>query len=972
MCATGGANARVAGATHELTERLLDLVDLPSQRRFLEAHPGIWRDDVAEAMKATADRFLRSDLQRSLDVSQALLYLSGLSGSSSHRALGLLACANVELIGNGEYQQAIDLFDEAAGIYSDLGDPVRQARSQTGKIAALSRLGRHDEALQTGERASQVMREHGNWKMLADLKLNLAAARQRTWDDQGSLGFLEEARDLYAQIGSKGEPYLPWVEGNRAIALCRLGRFEESVAASKAAIEMLDSLDQSLEAVRARQNLAVTYIVTGRYNEGLAILDETAEAFLADSRHRDALLAELLSIDCLLSLRRFSDVILKCARIRESFGRMGARFEVAQALLYKAVAFAGVGQLESMASSFSEARAIFAQEGNETWLALVDLEQSALELRAEEYERSFARANRCLGFLENEDRPVHAARCRLICAEAALGLGNASESRHLAEAALEAATAKDVPMLIYLSRRVLGRLHEADRDTDAALGHYELAAIELERLRGRIMVEYRADFLQDKQSVYEDAVTVCLDSGSVMRALEFAERSKSRALVDLLSHQIDLSIRPRSAGDAPLIDELIRLRQERDQLIRRWQTRSDLRDDGWELDEMGRRHTRQRVVALERQITDRWHRVLVRNADYARDAALWRVQPEPVQQNLPPGAVLLEYFCARGELVVFVVTASSVRHYDLSCGLGEIEKLVRMYWLNLQSVPGASAEQAAGLSAQSLGVLERLHQALLHPVMESLDTPKELIIVPHGVLHYLPFHALYDGSRHLVERHAVSYLPSASLLSHRARPVPEDGHVAVFGHSSGGKLPHAEREAQAVAASFGQEATVGHEANRANLVERARGARIVHVATHGEFRRDSPMFSGLYLDDGWLTALDVFSMQLSASLVTLSACETGRHVVGGGDELLGLMRAFLYAGAASLVLSLWTADDQYTRALMERLYSELAAGCRKGEALRRAQLSLLRPPPGADTAGGERPHPYYWAPFFLVGATDAL
>lgn len=145
--------------------------------------------------------------------------------------------------------------------------------------------------------------------------------------------------------------------------------------------------------------------------------------------------------------------------------------------------------------------------------------------------------------------------------------------------------------------------------------------------------------------------------------------------------------------------------------------------------------------------------------------------------------------------------------------------------------------------------------------------------------------------------------------------------------------------------------------------------RVLHLATHGDFRPDNPLFSGLALADGWLTTLDIFSLRLNASLVTLSACQTGRNVVAGGDELLGLMRALLYAGASSVVLSYWAVEDQSTARLMADFYSHLAGGSAKGAALRAAQQRFAADP---DEALAQYRHPYYWAPFFMVGETGAL
>jgi CHAT domain-containing protein len=186
-------------------------------------------------------------------------------------------------------------------------------------------------------------------------------------------------------------------------------------------------------------------------------------------------------------------------------------------------------------------------------------------------------------------------------------------------------------------------------------------------------------------------------------------------------------------------------------------------------------------------------------------------------------------------------------------------------------------------------------------------------------------------------------------------------------------LPYTVQEARTIAGILGGEAMLEDKATPTRLREMAPNCCILHLAAHGDFRPDNPLFSGLALSGGWLTTLDIFNLPLKASLVTLSACQTGRNVVAGGDELLGLMRAFLYAGAASLVLSLWAVEDRSTSQLMEVFYSKLAEGRTKGEALRYAQLQFIkRQGNSEDTETGTFCHPYFWAPFFLVGDTGSL
>ena len=180
-------------------------------------------------------------------------------------------------------------------------------------------------------------------------------------------------------------------------------------------------------------------------------------------------------------------------------------------------------------------------------------------------------------------------------------------------------------------------------------------------------------------------------------------------------------------------------------------------------------------------------------------------------------------------------------------------------------------------------------------------------------------------------------------------------------------MPFAAQEARSIADAFHGEALIEDLATSRRLTELAPTYRTIHLAAHGDFRPDNPLFSGLALEDGWLTTFDIFNLRLNASLVTLSACQTGRNVNSGGDELLGLMRAFLYAGAASLVLSLWPVEDRSTARLMEAFYAGLADGRSKAAALRQAQLQFIHQQAGKEHLSELYAHPYFWAPFFLVG-----
>ena len=154
--------------------------------------------------------------------------------------------------------------------------------------------------------------------------------------------------------------------------------------------------------------------------------------------------------------------------------------------------------------------------------------------------------------------------------------------------------------------------------------------------------------------------------------------------------------------------------------------------------------------------------------------ALWQVRTEPIQSYLPPGTVLLEYFIVHRQLIAFVVTAESVITIRLPGEIAPIQQLLQRLWLNLGTVPRSAPTQAASLENNARALLADLYRRLIAPLADKLSGYSRVIIVPHGPLHYLPFHALYDGKSYLLQRHEISYLPAAaSCAIVRRRREPE-------------------------------------------------------------------------------------------------------------------------------------------------------------------------------------------------------
>jgi len=232
---------------------------------------------------------------------------------------------------------------------------------------------------------------------------------------------------------------------------------------------------------------------------------------------------------------------------------------------------------------------------------------------------------------------------------------------------------------------------------------------------------------------------------------------------------------------------------------------------------------------------------------------------------------------------------------------------------------------------------------------------KDLIyFIPYGFLHYIPIHALHLNGEPIIKNHTVCYCPSASLI----RFCKNKGSNKLKSCVSFGVV--FEDEAEKVAELFSGEVYTGKYASKDKVIDVVDNKDVIHFSCHGYFDNLDPLSSGiLFHNNEVLTARKIFNMRLNAEIVTLSACQTGLNERKPGDELIGLTRAFLYAGVPSVIVSLWSVDAKSTQELMIEFYRLLKEGKDKATALQQAQIKIMEKE--------EYSHPYYWSPFILVG-----
>jgi CHAT domain-containing protein len=485
---------------------------------------------------------------------------------------------------------------------------------------------------------------------------------------------------------------------------------------------------------------------------------------------------------------------------------------------------------------------------------------------------------------------------------------------------------------VLLDRAKIARAGGDDRAAESLLRE---AVVVIEKQRSSIRSEAgRIGYVGDKQAVYEELVSLLVLAKRPAEAFEYVERAKGRALVDLLASQ---NLSPRT-GNGTQVDAAFR------ELARAERKLDIVGDPGSGQD---RERTRGIALALKKDL----------DAQAPEFTSLVSVAETPlaeIRSRLAADEALVEYYAAGREWLVFVLKRDGIAVKSL--GTPDFGKDIREF-------RSALTDPASG---DCLSRSRDLYRKLVEPVSGLLGGSR-LTIVPHGPLHYLPFAALHSGREYLVDRADIRVLPTAGVLRFlRARPRAEHPALLVMGNPDLGDpkydLAYAQDEAQSIARIMPGGVLLLRDQAKASYVGRNAGRfDMIHFAAHAVFDPVNPLNSALLLagdggGSGLLRAGDLYSLRLNADLVTLSACETALGLITKGDDVVGFTRGLLYAGAGSIVSTLWKVDDRATMELMQDFYAGLLTKG-KGEALRDAQRVTRK----------KHPHPYYWASFQLTG-----
>jgi CHAT domain-containing protein/Tfp pilus assembly protein PilF len=902
------------------------------------------------------------------------------------------------LIGNchkrlGDYERAGELLERALALKRQLGDRLEAGKTLS-HLGLLSwELAEYDTAIQYFEQAIAIGQELGDAQLEGSALNNLSLVYDELGDYERSLEQYRKALDLYSRTDfPRGESD---TLGNIGGVYYLLGRYREAMSYYGRALAISEQLESKPSMSQDLGNLALCHLGLGEVPESLERFDQALS--LAREAGLEKETADWLKGkgDAYHDTGRHSEGLELYRQALEAYESAGLKRELVEALNELAALHLSLGDLAS-AEAYQRQALELARSIGFTRGAVASLRSlGELEWRRERYEEAGTFLREALSGAVDLDDPNLAASCRTQLVLTLRDQGKLEEALDLADSGAEIARRLESKLHTAEALYALGDLELRTGEPDPALGHFregssllaglgepEIAwqlahgrgralealgrdeeavaayreAVQLiETVRERLREErFRSGYLEDKHEVYVDLSRLLVRLDRPDEAFSYAEKLRARSYLDLLS---DAPI-PRLTGE-----------QERRELELRQRIRGLQRSLGEEAaSEFEPRLRAMEAFAAELEQAERdYEDFLAGLRDVDADlAATWSLSvpaAAEVRQALPTDTALVEFVVGRDQVLVFLLRrerfetlVAPLNRKDLRAKVELTRQLIQKRGSSDWRYPAASLAQALIEPLETRGWLEGV---------------RNLYLVPHDSLHYLPFAVLPRGADELllVEDYQLTHLPSAgTLVLAKAGDRREEDLLAMAPQSS--RLRYSETEVRAVAEAFPEShrVLVGEQATESSFKTLSKDYRVLHLATHSTWNRLNPLLSALQLEagegeDGRLEVHEILDLSLGADLVTLSACETalGSGYFGEtpvGDDFVGLTRAFLHSGSRTVLASLWEVDDRSTLDLMRSFYQH-RDDRGPASALAEAQRSKLAGPTAAD--------PYQWAAFVVVG-----
>lgn len=941
----------------ELFSELAGLGTDVARRKFLLRHKVLVCSEAVKQLAALVVEKIRVDTREALSLADAGLAIAQKLRRKEDLALALRARANA-LYASGDNHAAVEHHEKAFKLYESLQIWNEAARTLSSSIQPLILLGEYERAFRASERARQIFTQLRETRRIASLENNVGNIFHR--QDR-----FEEALAHYERAYKTLSEYKDWERvaitlHNMAMCLISLNDFPRSLECYQKSRELSELYGMPLLRDQADYNIAYLYYFRGEYSRAIEMLFATRRAceVTGDAYHVALCYMDLSEI--YLELNLSEEAREAAGEAFQRFEKLGMGYEAAKTLANEAIAYGQQGKTVQALERFTKSREMFAKEKNLVWPWLLDLYQGLLLFHEGRY---FEARRLCAGaavFFDQTILPGKAALAHLLLARIAVEVKEPELAAKETETAIAKMGGVQTPVLAYQAHLLRGQLAQSRGDRAAALEAYRAACKFLETMRSRLhSEELKISFVKNRLQVYEALVELHLsgEPGEIPPAEAFGwmEAAKSRSMTEMI-FQSGQSLPLGESGQSELVRRIRDLREELNWYYHRIE-QEQLRPE--ESSAKRLQQLQEKTVSQENELLRTLRELPAHERENAALEAPADFSLDRLQAAIPLDTTLIEYYSTGERLVAAVVTRNRIEIIPVSV-VSRVLHFLHLFRFQISKFrmgAGYAQRFERPLLQATQGHLEALHTELMAPLQDNISA-KHLVFVPHGALHFLPFHALRVNDRYLCDTHTVSYAPSATVFALCQEKTGKELRNSLVMGIPDERAPEILAEVKSIASLLPHtELFVGGEATVEVLRERGATSNLLHIATHGSYRQDNPMFSSIRMGDGYLNLYDLYEMRLPSRLVTLSGCATGMSFVSAGDELLGLQRGLFCAGASSLLLSLWDVHDESTARLMQAFYENYIASQDLAGALQSAMKQLRE----------ENPHPYFWAPFVLSG-----
>lgn len=923
------------------------------RRKLFERHPE-WHDaDSLRAIHAELIRCLYTDQPRVRRLGEVARWAADAAGDVFSLAMGW-RCEGHVCYGEARYEAALEAYKKALRLL-DAND-AESGRVYFGGLQPLIYLGRYDEAQDWAARARASFERYHDVARLGRLDVNVGNIFFRQDQYHEAMAHYQKALPVL-EHSPEPQDYAA-VVSNMAACCIYLGQFREALDRYESVRKWCVRHNLHTLAAGADYNIAYMHYLRGEYRKAMELYRLSRQRCEETGDIYHGALCDLDESEMLLELNMITRACQWAERAAAAFEHLGMNYERAKATLNHAVACFRRGDLSKANKLLRDARKWFAKEDNRYWRAILDLYQAVVLEHDGDADEARRFAERARGVLAHSPLTGKLALCHSLLARLSLESGNQEEA---AAYLREMEKTLYSPALRFHFHYLRGQLCEKGGEPEEAANEYAAAIHEMEEARRGLWVEeLKISFLQDKTEIYADATRLSLKQHEVggQDAFSWVQRAKSRSLLERLYEEPANEPSCNIASQETIAEVRRNINAHYRQLE---QVSGGARAPAGET----LRALRTRIQEGERQLAHLWHKMQQESALAVPGVDFLPTQV--IQQTLPDDAVLVEFFPLGDRLHAWVLTRDSLNHVagERIDRMGESFRLLQFQLSKLTLSAEYTAAFQPNLLRAAQAHLRELHAALIKPIRALLNGSR-VIFAGCGFLHHVPFHALLDeAGRALIDIYNISYAPSASIFARSVLRKSSNASGSLILAVPDSAAPRIGQEADAISRILPDaEVLLGNQTSAESLAKRGASKRYIHIAAHGLLRRDNPLFSAIRLGESRLQLLDLRPMRLKADLVTLSGCSTGVSVITGADELVGLMRGILGAGARSLLASLWDVNDESTTEFMISFYRHFfeTNAADKASAVRKAMLEVR----------DVHPHPYFWAPFALVcgeGAT---